>query len=306
MTVIATDRGELLKLWVQKSSPTEQERLERAERMVLNAIKAHPPFEGYRQNFSVYAKGSYANQTNVRRESDVDIVVENHDVYYFEYLPHLEPEPNPYFQPYSGPWAPTDWRTEVETACRNYFGSSEVDTSGEVAITIAEKTGSRPSADVVPAFLYKRYDSANRAISHEGSKVFKKSGGTIINYPKQQLRNGNTKDAITRGRYKQFVRALKNAENTLVAEGAMKSMPSYFMECLVWNVPNATLTSGWSLDAGFRETLAWLYNHLHAEYQYEDWAEPNDLKYLFASGNKWTRSDGQELLTKVWDYLDYE
>jgi len=27
----------------------------------------------------VYAKGSYANDTNVRRDSDVDIVVENRD-----------------------------------------------------------------------------------------------------------------------------------------------------------------------------------------------------------------------------------
>lgn len=305
MGMTDSEREELLKRWVQPSSPTEQERLERAERMINNAIKAHPPFERYRHNFSVYAKGSYANKTNVRREADVDIVVENHDVFFHDYLPGIDPDPNPNFQPYTGPWAPNAWRTEVETAMHNYFGSSEVDTTGDVAITIAEKESSRPSADVAPAFLYRRYDSENRVTAHEGSKVFKKSGGEIINYPKQQLRNGNAKDASTNRRYKQFARALKNAENTLVAHGAMKAKPSYFMECLVWNVPNATLTAGWTLSSGFGETLAWLYNHLHAEYKYEDWTEPNDLKYLFAHGNKWTVGDGQELLTKAWNYLDY-
>lgn len=305
MGMTDTEREELLKRWIQPSSPSEQERLERAERMVLNAIKAHPPFEKYRHNFSVYAKGSYANKTNVRLEADVDIVVENHDVYYYEYFPGIEPDPEPDFKPYSGPWNATDWRNEVVTAMRNYFGSSDVDTTGEVAITIAEKDGSRPSADVVPAFLFKRYDTANRVGAHDGSKVFKRSGGSIVNYPKQQLRNGNNKDSNTNRRYKQFVRALKNAENTLVAQGVMKAKPSYFMECLVWNVPNSTLTAGWTLSAGFRETLAWLYNHLHGDYKYEDWTEPNALKYLFAHGNKWTLGDGQELLTKTWNYLDY-
>ena len=45
--------------------------MERAERMVIAAIDAHPAFDGYRSSIKVYAKGSYANKTNVRADSDV-------------------------------------------------------------------------------------------------------------------------------------------------------------------------------------------------------------------------------------------
>ena len=278
----------------------------RAERMVNKAIEAHEPFDGHRGSFRVYTKGSYANETNVRLDSDVDVVVENHAVYYSDYNQVEDPQTDPSFVPYTGPWTPSVWRSEVEKALSNYFGNGEVDTSGEVAITVKEKPGSRPSADVVPAFEYVRYDDAFRVQRHRGSKVFKKTQGSIVNYPKQQLDNGKIRNRNTGGRYKQFVRALKNAENALVAEGIGDELPSYFMECLVYNVPDGVLRSGTSLGEGFRRTLYWLYQHLNDEYVYEDWLEPNELKYLFWRGNKWTLSDGQKLVLQTWNYLGYD
>ena len=312
MTMTDADRTTLINRWVQISSPTEQDRMERAERMIINAIDSHKPFDGYRNSFRIYAKGSYANQTNVRMDSDVDIVVESHHSYYDDFLtPQMKQAatPDPSWSAYEGPWVPATWRTEVGTALKNYFGTDEVDTSGEVAIVVKEKEGSRPSTDVVPAFKFIRYDSADRSRKVEGSQVFKRTAGALINYPAQQLTNGNDKNGRwrTNGRYKQFARALKNGENALVDAGLMKAKPSYFMECLAYNVPDTDLTRGTETSAWFRWALATVHNLLQPEeYDSEGWVEPNGLKYLFHADQKWRVEDGRELTQKLWDYLEYE
>ena len=95
-----------------------------------------------------------------------------------------------------------------------------------------------------------------------------------MNWPHQQFVQGRAKNGSTGQRYKNYVRALKNAENHLVSQGTITAKPSYLMECLVWNVPDATLKTG-TLDDGFRATLVWLWQHLNEQYVREDWEEPN-------------------------------
>lgn len=312
MAMSEADRTTLLDRWVQTSSSSEQDRMERAERMVVNAIDSHKPFDGYRSSFRIYAKGSYANQTNVRLDSDVDVVVESHHSYFHDFLtPQIEraTPADPGWSAYEGPWVPATWRAEVEAALKNYFGADEVDTSGEVAIMVKEKAGSRPSADIVPAFKFIRYDSPDRTVKVQGSKVFKKTSGEVVNYPSQQLKNGRDKNSQwrTNGRYKEFARALKNGENALVDARLMKAKPSYFMECLAYNVPDSDLTRSSDTSAWFRWALATLHNRLQPdEYDPERWVEPNELKYLFHSSQKWTVEDGRELTRTLWDYLEYE
>jgi hypothetical protein len=303
-TVTPFECNALLTRWIKPSSLSEKDRQDRAERMIKTAIDQHPPFEG--ENIAVYAKGSYPNNTNVRLDSDVDIVVENGEVLYYEdnYDPPAFPPAASHGPAYQGQWTPEKWRLEVTAALVNYIGASEVDTSGSIALVIAEKPGSRPSSDVVPSFQFRRYDSADHRMFHDGTKVFKADGGSIVNWPQQQLDNGRAKNTNTGQRYKQFARALKNAENALVRDGELTVKPSYLMECLAWNVPNSTLTGG-SLDNGFRATLIWLSEHLNDSYNMTDWIEPNQLKYLFGSDQKWTVQDAKDLVYATWNYLDY-
>jgi len=61
---------ETLQGWTTPSSATEQEKQERTERMIRHAVDEHGPFAGC--SLRVYAKGSYANNTNVRADSDVN------------------------------------------------------------------------------------------------------------------------------------------------------------------------------------------------------------------------------------------
>jgi hypothetical protein len=299
------ERRALLSRWIQPSSTDEKTQQDRAERMVANAVSAHPAFWGY--TIKTYTKGSYPNNTNVRRDSDVDVVVEARDVSYSDSNSKVA-DRSAKGVPYQGPWTPNAWRREVLRAMVNAFGTPGVDSSGKIAINIKAVPGSRPSADVVPSFLYYRYADASRsqAKAAQGSCVFPKGSSVkIVNWPQQQLDNGRAKNSSTGGRYKAYVRALKNAENTLGSAGLLNELPSYFMECLAFNVPNMVLTES-SLDAGFRATLIHMWARLTDGTAGQDWVEPNWQKYLFRrTKQKWTVGDGKELVTATWNYLGY-
>jgi hypothetical protein len=297
-----SEREALLSRWIKPSSDSEQDRQDRALRMVRGAMASHAALSSV--DCMVYAKGSYANNTNVRLDSDVDIVVECRACIYSDAGPGVTLNPSGPSS-YNGPWTRDRWRSEVQAALVSAFGSSSVDASGAVALNVVEQQGSRVTADVVPSFQYRRYTTSDRSEWHEGTAVFKRATeNKIVNWPTQQLENGIEKNKATGFRYKNFVRALKHAENDLVAKRALSVLPSYLMECLVWNVPNATLTSG-DLDGGFRDSLLWLRANLTTNYFRENWLEPNRLKYLFGDNQKWTVEEARGLVQKTWTRLGY-
>jgi hypothetical protein len=303
MSMSSTQRDALLSDWIKPSSNDEKTQQDRAERMVRTAIERCNVID--MRDVSIYTKGSYPNNTNVRRDSDVDVVVEQNGCQYYGYWDG-QPRPENHTSPYQGPWTPRTWRAAVNDALVDYFGAASVDATGRVAINISAVAGSRPSADVVPSFDYVRYDDPSDRTSHEGSCVFPTDGGDkIVNWPQQQLDNGRAFNRITGSRYKNFVRALKNAENTLAAGGIIDNLPSYFMECLVWNVPTSILTSGFTLSGGFKATLQWLYHGLDDGSAQSDWEEPNKLKWLFKGHQKWSVADGKSLIAETWNYLGY-
>ena len=62
-----------LQSWTSPLSTTEEQRVENTIRMIKNAIGKSIQLGNY--IMEVFAQGSYANNTNVRRNSDVDICV---------------------------------------------------------------------------------------------------------------------------------------------------------------------------------------------------------------------------------------
>ncbi len=304
MGLSTTQRNAVLSSWIKPSNDDEKAQQDRAERLVRAAIDESDDFDD--AEVEIYTKGSYPNNTNVRRDSDVDVVVELHDCFYSAPKSGVTLVNPGHTTPYTGPWTPTKWRAAVKKAMVTYFGESSVDATGRVAINIGAVAGSRPSADVVPSFLYYRYEDAYKQEKEQGSCVFPSDGGAmIVNWPDQQLRKGRTLNTTTGGRYKNFVRALKNAENTLVAEGAIDDLPSYFMECLVYNVPATTLSSGSNLADGFQSTLAYLWNRLSDGSAATDWVEPNYMKWLFKGPQKWTVDQAKDLVLLTFSHLGY-
>lgn len=242
--------------WTGPSSNTEQDKQERTERMVREAIDAHGPFDDC--SLDVYAKGSYANGTNVRADSDVDVAVQCSECCYWK---EQSDGAHPAGSAYEGVWTPTKLRTELVAAMKARFGD-QVDTTGQVAIQI-NSSSARVDADVVPCFDYRFYfDSGS---TREGTRVVTKGGRHFENYPAQQLTNGNRKDVATGGRYKKVARLLKRIENDMVDKGVHGEVPSYFMECLAYNCPNDVLTrSTWT------STLKGVLSHIWSELEGEE------------------------------------
>lgn len=284
--------------WTKPSSNNEKEKQDRAERMIRQAIVAHEPFAECR--LSIYAKGSYANNTNVRADSDVDIAVECMDVIYWE---EAEPGFHGDSVPYRGIWTPEKLRSELVTALEKKF-SRQVDTSGSTAIQI-NSNSARVDADVVPCFTYHYYFSANNY--RKGTRIFTKAGKRIANYPAQQIENGKSKNIRTNYAYKKTARILKRVENAMVTDKAYRELPSYFVECLAYNCPDSLFNRTTWTDI-VRAILVYIWENLQNEEPSDSnsrWLEVNEYFYLFHNAQKWGRNDGREFAHAAWNYLGY-
>lgn len=290
---------ETLSGWTGRSSDTEQEKQARTERMIRQAVKNHPGFNGCR--LKVYTKGSYANNTNVRTDSDVDIAVQCMNVQYWQ---EAVAGTHRSMGRYEGKWTSPKLRAELGAALRAKF-PNQVDSTGSTAFRI--KSGSaRVDADVVPCFDYRYYLSGGGY--RDGSKVFKKNGTSFFNYPRQQLDEGRAKNKRTKTFYKKAVRIMKRVENAMVESGDHHEVPSYFVECLVYNVPDKVfLLPTWT--ATIRGVIVHIWNELDGSEPTEvrkRWLEANGCKFLFDSAQTWDRTAGRDFAKAAWNYLGFK
>jgi len=264
--------------------------------MIREAINSHTPFDDC--SLKVFAKGSYANNTNVRSDSDVDIAVECTEVLYWE---ESEKGNHPPGESYEGIWTPAKLRAELIAALTAKF-SGQVDASGSTAIQI-NSSSARVDADVVPCFSFRYYMKYG---TRDGTKIFKKDGSSIVNYPIQQIENGTAKNNATNYAYKKGARLLKRIENEMAADGTFRELPSYFMECLAYNCPNHVFShSTWT--ECLRAMLFHIWDNLQGDEPTEGrWLEVNECFYLFHSSQKWTRADGREFAKAAWNYFGFK
>lgn len=268
--------------------------------MVREAIDEHEGFDGFRSDFSVYVKGSYANNTNVKSDSDVDVVVECTDACYWK-----EHEPakggHPSGNPYTGPWTPEKLRQEIADALEKKFPGSV--TPGSTAFEV-DASSARVNADVVPAFQYKLYFSDGSY--RQGTMIFRKDGASIVNYPKLQLEKGKEKNIRTGGLYKKTVRILKRLENELVSEGLTDQVPSYLLECLIYNCPEDYFSRD-TWRGTMQGCLASIFNStLGDEPEAGRWLEANGAKFLFHADQKWTREGVHKFASVAFDYMGFD
>lgn len=282
--------------WTGPSSDTEKDKQERTERMIREAINSHTPFDDC--SLKVFAKGSYANNTNVRSDSDVDIAVECTEVLYWE---ESEKGNHPQGESYEGIWTPAKLRTELIAAMTAKF-PGQVDSSGSTAIQI-NSSSARVDADVVPCFSFRYYMEHG---TRDGTKIFKKDGSSIVNYPIQQIENGIAKNNATNYAYKKGARLLKRIENEMAADGTFRELPSYFMECLAYNCPNHVFSQSTWTEC-LRAMLFHIWDNLQGDEPNEGrWLEVNECFYLFHSSQKWTRADGREFAKAAWNYFGFK
>lgn len=192
------------------------------------------------KDFQVFLQGSYGNDTNVYAESDVDVVIRLDSIYHYD-VSALTAQELAAFNANSipGTYPYADYKAHVIAALEKSFGSADVQ-PGTKAVKIKAK-GNRRSADVVIATQFRRYYSGSCPLQYaSGICFFASSGGRIVNYPRQHSNNCTAKHQTTNEWFKPMVRILKNMRSKLVGDGAIAdgSAPSYFIEGLLYNVPD--------------------------------------------------------------------
>lgn len=284
---MTVDEG-TLESWTRRSSDAEQERQERTERMIQQALESHPPL--LTAQLRVYAKGSYPNNTNVRLDSDVDIAVECQDQFYWREDQQGFKTGN---SPYRGAWTPEALRSEIERALFNAF-PSQIDASGNVAIRV-RPSSARSNADVVPCFQFRHYIGPNDSIP--GIKIFGRDGRSILNYPQQHYEHGVAKNSATARRYKRVVRILKRTANAL-HEAGYGETPSFLVESLVFNCDDSAFaqpTWGQRLTAVLASAETTLAADRDATSAYRC-VEANCCKFLFSSEQRWNHDTARNFV----------
>ena len=78
----------------------------------------------------------------------------------------------------------------------------------------------------------------------------------VATHTDRHIANTEQKDTATRGAYRQAVRIMKLARNALVGTQAMESgdMPSYFLECIVYSLPDAVFQKS-AVDGAVKASL---------------------------------------------------
>jgi len=91
---------------------------------------------------------------------------------------------------------------------------------------------------------------------------------------------------------------LKNIEGQLVEAGEMPEIPSYFMECLAYNVSHGIYSSADTWREIVRGVCAQIWGYAkEPEPNIGRWLEVNGCKWLFHPDQRWTREDAQRFAT---------
>jgi len=209
--------------------------------MVKNVLEANDiPYAD--KNYKVFLQGSYGNDTNIYRESDVDIVIKLNDCFRYDLTGLSQAQQDAFYSTHSGAatYTHAKFKSDVLSVLSDRYNSAVE--SGEKAIVIAVN-GNRRKADVIVAIQYRRYYkfvSTSNQSYEEGIFFYTSSGQEIANYPKQHSENLTKKHQSTSMWFKPMVRILKNLRGRLITEGMLENgiAPSYYLEGLLYNVPD--------------------------------------------------------------------
>jgi hypothetical protein len=211
------------------------------------------------RDYAVFLQGSYGNDTNVVRDSDVDVVICDNSIYYYD-ISELQGDAKTRFMANVGStnWSAEAFKAQVITHLKAQFGQAVQ--PGTKAIYIPGG-GNRRDADVLACTTFRRfhqYTNGGPQDYHQGVCFHLPSGERIVNYPKMHLANCTTKHQGTNEWFKPTVRTYKNMRNRMIERGLIAEglAPSYFIEGMLYNVPNAQF--GGSCSANFMDTLNWL------------------------------------------------
>jgi hypothetical protein len=288
--------------------------MENTESQVRAALQASAVLNGH--NWKTKPQGSYYNLTHIPRESDVDIRVVSHDAVFIDWT-WVDPRGNsdnvvlaelnkrfglPGGAALYGFFA---FRDDVGAALVARFGPEPQVTPGDKAFRIRESRYNVDS-DVVACLEHRLYRT-NGTYEEGVQFISRRTNKHITNFPEQQNRNGITKNLSTGERFKAMVRALKNlrAEMNDQLIPAADDIPSFLVECLVYNVPNALFGHPQYYD-DMKNVLAHIYLNTMTASLSAKWLEESELKYLFGSHQSWTQAQVAAFALAAWHHVGFK
>ncbi len=287
--------------WTKPPSNTEQTKLEHSERMVRDAISSDKKLK--EKSTETFGQGSYANNTNVRLNSDIDINVRYTGGYYFNLPANVTEEDVNIAHIGSSGYSFSEFKNDVENALVNKFGRSDV-VRNDKCITIKENTN-RVETDVVPTWNFRRYSKDATYVL--GAKFWSDKGISIVNYPKQHIENGINKNRDTYRRFKRLTRLHRKLRYKMIDDGESvnDNITSFLLECLIWNVPNCIMNDYDTWTERLKESIIYIYNNTKEESTCKEWGEVSELLYLFHSGRKWSYQDVNSYMQLLWNHLEF-
>lgn len=289
---------ETLNNWRYPASDTEETKLANAEKMVREAIADSEELKN--KSTEIFGQGSYANDTNVKINSDIDINVCLSDTIFIQ-IPEGKKQED--FGYSDSDYKFSEYKDAVERALVKKFGRKDV-IRNDKCITVLANTY-RVEADVVPTFKYNRHDdNGGKAI---GTKFITDEGYPVINYPLQHIENGKLKNSQTQRRFKRLTRIFKRLRYKMIEDKipVCDNITSFLIECLLWNVPNKVFNDYDTWTERLKQSIIFLYNNTKEDKDCKEWGEVSELLYLFHSGRKWSREDVNSFLLQAWKYLEF-
>ncbi|MDD6488466.1 MAG: nucleotidyltransferase [Clostridia bacterium] len=243
------------------------------------------------RKIKLFVQGSYANNTNVRTQSDVDIAVIQEEVFITEYRSSgsIYPQSDSDYGFFTVPKAAKSFKDEVQE-CLIYKFGTDVERKNK-SIKVHGNTY-RKDADTVPCKRYRDYrgDYSKNESNYVGGVVITPDHGSrIINYPEQHIANGRSKNVATHYHYKKMVRIMKKMRYLMEDSyypsyiTAASGVNSFMLESLLWNIEDP-----WYLDNcgiyrkvfAFKQMITYLSSHKGSFKLYK---EANGIKPLCAN-----------------------
>lgn len=287
-----------LDTWSHQGSVTQSAGTYNAIKNVL--VAAGTPYAG--KNVRVFLQGSYGNDTNIYSESDVDVVITLDDCFHSDLTGLSDDEKAAYKNAFSdATYRYVDFHRDTLRVLTDAYGGSV--TQGKKAIQVAAG-GGRRKADVIVAVQFRRYHKFGGILDQRYDKgicFFDATGQRIANYPRQHADNMTAKHQSAGMWLKPIVRIFKNMrgrmiEKTMIAAGLA---PSYYLEGLLYNVPDSMFTS--SYENCVVNCINWIKQADRSQF-----VCANRQYYLLRDGSPvtWQASKCDEFLaaaTKLWN-----
>lgn len=281
--------------WSKPISTSEDQKCQNAISQITDALKAK-----FGSKISIFLQGSYRNNTNVRLNSDIDIVMRYDDAFYSDLERLSEADKDAYnAQKTSAEYNFDELKADTQAALASVF-TTDVERKNK-CVQVNGNTY-RVTADVIPCFVLKRFKTL-QTIEAEGIKFYSDNSREIISFPNQHYYNGTAKTEDTFRLYKRMVRILKVINYRLIDTGTItdKLVSSFFIECLVYNVPKVNFISG-NYTQTLKNVILKICEDMKSSAEY---TEVNQLLLLFRNTNPRTRQNALDFMQHCWNYLGY-